>query len=99
MKDKTERELAQANIAENRKAYHDYHLIETFEAGLVLLGTEVKAIREGRVNLRDSYARVEDGEVFLLQRQHQPLHPPRIRRSPAAAPARSCCCTATRSAS
>ena len=65
MKDKTERELAQSNIAENRKAYHDYHLLETFEAGVVLLGTEVKAIREGRVNLRDSFARVEDAEVFL----------------------------------
>src|SRR4051812_49464377 len=65
MKEKTEREKAQAYIAENRKAFHDYHLIETFEAGLVLLGTEVKAIREGRVNLRDSFARVEDGELFL----------------------------------
>ncbi len=52
-------------VAENRKAFHDFHLLETFEAGLVLLGTEVKAIREGRVNLRDSFARVEDGEVFL----------------------------------
>ena len=66
MTKKTERELAQANIAENRKAHHDYHLLETFEAGLVLLGTEVKAIREGRVNLRDSYARVEAGEVYLF---------------------------------
>src|SRR5919202_4167676 len=65
MADKSEREKAQQNIAENRKAFHDYHLIETFEAGIVLLGTEVKSIREGRVNLRDSYARVEDGEVFL----------------------------------
>jgi SsrA-binding protein len=65
MKEKTERELAQANITENRKAYHDYHLLETFEAGVVLLGTEVKAIREGRVNLRDSFARVENGEVFI----------------------------------
>ena len=65
MIEKTARELAQTNIAENRKAYHDYHLLETFEAGIVLLGTEVKAIREGRVNLRDSFARVEDGEVFL----------------------------------
>ena len=65
MKEQTEREKAQANIAENRKAFHDFHLIETFEAGLVLLGTEVKAIREGRVNLRDSFARVEGGEVFL----------------------------------
>jgi len=62
---KTDREKAQSTIAENRKAHHDFHLLETFEAGLVLLGTEVKAIREGRVNLRDSYARVEDGEVFL----------------------------------
>jgi SsrA-binding protein len=65
MADKTDREKAQQNIAENRKAFHDFHLIETFEAGIVLLGTEVKSIREGRVNLRDSYARVEDGEVFL----------------------------------
>jgi SsrA-binding protein len=65
MTDKTERELAKTNVAENRKAHHDFHLIETFEAGLVLLGTEVKAIREGRVNLRDSFARVEGGEVFL----------------------------------
>lgn len=63
--DKSEREKAQTSIAENRKAFHDYHLLETFEAGIVLLGTEVKAIREGRVNLRDSFARLEDGEVFL----------------------------------
>src|SRR5881398_1735731 len=63
--DKSEREKAQSYIAENRKAFHDYHLLETFEAGLVLLGTEVKAIREGRVNLRDSFARIEDGELFL----------------------------------
>jgi SsrA-binding protein len=66
MPDKTERELAQANIAENRKAFHDYHLLETFEAGLVLLGTEVKAIREGRVNLRDSFARIDNGELYLF---------------------------------
>jgi SsrA-binding protein len=65
MTEKTERELAQTSIAENRKAFHDYHLLEIFEAGVALLGTEVKAIREGRVNLRDSFARVEDGEVFL----------------------------------
>jgi len=65
MADKTEREKAQAYIAENRKAYHDFHILETFEAGIALLGTEVKAIREGRVNLRDSFARVDDGEIFL----------------------------------
>src|ERR1700682_755270 len=65
VKERTEREQAQSSIAENRKASHDYHLLETFEAGVALLGTEVKAIREGRINLRDSFARVEDGEVFL----------------------------------
>src|SRR6266508_5182642 len=65
MADKSEREKAQTSIAENRKAFHDFHLLESFEAGLVLLGTEVKAIREGRVNLRDSFARVEGREVFL----------------------------------
>src|SRR3972149_5249942 len=62
---KTEREQAQKSIAENRKAFHDYHIFETFEAGVALLGTEVKAIREGNVNLRDSFARVEDGEVWI----------------------------------
>ena len=65
MAEQTEREKAQSSIAENRKAFHDFHLLETFEAGLVLLGTEVKAIREGRVNLRDSFARVEGSEVFI----------------------------------
>src|SRR5689334_6798369 len=65
MAEKTEREKAQTSIAENRKAFHDFHLLETFEAGIMLLGTEVKAIREGRVNLRDSFARVEAGEVYL----------------------------------
>ena len=53
-------------IADNRKAFYDYHVLETFEAGVVLLGTEVKAIREGRVNLRDSFARLEKGEIWLL---------------------------------
>jgi SsrA-binding protein len=52
-------------VADNRKAFHDYHILETFEAGVVLVGTEVKSIREGAVNLRDSFARVEGGEVWL----------------------------------
>jgi len=65
MADQSERLAAQKNIAENRKAFHDYHILETFEAGVVLQGTEVKSIREGRVNLRDSYARVEAGEIFV----------------------------------
>ncbi len=63
--EKTERQKAEKIITENRKAHHDYHLLETFEAGIALLGTEVKAIREGRVNLRDSFGRVEDGEVWI----------------------------------
>ena len=62
---KTAREEAQKIIADNRKAFHDYHILETFEAGMVLLGTEVKSIREGNVNLRDSYARVEGGEIWI----------------------------------
>jgi SsrA-binding protein len=62
---KSEREKAQRVIAENRKARHDYHILETWEAGVALLGTEVKSIREGRVNLRDSYAQVDRGEVWM----------------------------------
>jgi len=56
----------EALLADNRKARHDYEILETLEAGMALLGTEVKAIREGRVNLRDSYAVVERGEVWAL---------------------------------
>ena len=52
-------------VATNRKARHDYYLEEIFEAGLVLNGTEVKSIRAGRLSLRESYATVEGGEVFL----------------------------------
>ena len=53
-------------IADNRKAFHDYHILETFEAGIALLGTEVKGIREGQANLRDAFARVDKGEVWLF---------------------------------
>jgi len=66
MTEKTAREEAQRLITENRKARHDYHILETWEAGVALLGTEVKAIREGRVNLRDSYAKVDNGEVWMM---------------------------------
>lgn len=57
---------AEVVVADNRKAGHDYHFLETFEAGLVLTGTEVKAAREGRVNLRESYCRLEGAEAYLL---------------------------------
>jgi SsrA-binding protein len=53
-------------IADNRKAGHDYHLLESFEAGVALTGTEVKAIREGRVNLRDAYCRMDRAEAYLI---------------------------------
>ena len=52
-------------VCQNKKAYHDYEILETVEAGIVLLGTEVKSLREGRANLKDSYAKVSRGEVFL----------------------------------
>jgi SsrA-binding protein len=54
-------------IAENRKARHDYIIVDQYEAGLVLTGTEVQSLRLGKVNLKDSYARVKNGEVFLYQ--------------------------------
>ena len=66
MADQTGAEKKRQVITENRKARHDYHILETWEAGIALLGTEVKAIREGRVNLRDSYARVKDAQIWLL---------------------------------
>jgi SsrA-binding protein len=53
-------------IATNKKAFHDYFVLEKIEAGIVLMGTEVKAIREGRLNLKDSYATVRAGEAFLI---------------------------------
>jgi SsrA-binding protein len=53
-------------IAKNKKAFFNYELLETFEAGISLLGSEVKSIREGRISLKESYAEVRDGEVFLL---------------------------------
>lgn len=76
-------------MAVNRKARHDYHIEETYEAGIVLTGTEIKSIRAGRVNIRDSYARVDNGEVFLLNAHvspydqgnrynHDPLRPRKL---------------------
>lgn len=64
-------------ISVNRKARHDYTIEETHEAGLVLTGGEVKSLREGRANLKDSYARVEKGEAFLLNAHisnYEPAH-------------------------
>lgn len=59
-------------IASNKKAYHNYEIIESLEAGIALLGSEVKSIREGRVSLKDSYAEIRNGEVFLLHMNISP---------------------------
>ncbi len=53
-------------VCQNRKAYHDYSIEETIEAGIQLLGTEVKSLRDGKANLKDSYAIIKDGDVYLL---------------------------------
>ena len=53
-------------IAQNRKARHDYSIIDTVEAGLVLQGTEIKSIRNGRINLKDGFARIRNGEAFCI---------------------------------
>ena len=53
-------------VAKNRKAWHDYHILQRFEAGLSLLGTEVKAVRAGHIGLRDTYAAFDNGELYLF---------------------------------
>ena len=77
-------------IATNRRARHTYEILETVEAGIVLQGTEIKSIRDGRVSLREAYARYRDGELWLLslhvapypgagvQAQHDPLRPKKL---------------------
>ena len=62
----TENKQNQKTIAENRKARHDYFVIEVYEAGVELFGTEVKSLRRGTVNLKDSYCEVDRGELFAL---------------------------------
>lgn len=77
-------------ITANRKAYHDFHIEDEVEAGLQLTGTEIKSIRDGRVNLREAFAKVERGEMFLYGMhispygqagqyfQHEPLRPRKL---------------------
>ena len=59
-------------ISKNKKAYFNYEIVETYEAGIVLQGSEVKAIREGRVNIKDSYVIISQGEAFLLNTHINP---------------------------
>jgi SsrA-binding protein len=60
------REQGRKVVAQNKKARHDYHIDDTFEAGLVLVGTEVKSLREGRASLADGFAEIDNGEAWLL---------------------------------
>ncbi len=53
-------------VANNKKARHDYFIEETYEAGIELTGTEIKSVRQGKVSIKESYARIRDGEVFIL---------------------------------
>lgn len=62
-------------VARNRKAHHEYQILETWETGLVLLGSEVKSLREGNASLSDSYARVENGEAWLYNMHIGPYGP------------------------
>ena len=62
-------------VATNRKAYHDYSIEDTIEAGIVLIGSEIKSIRAGRVNLRDGYASIEDGKVWMYNTHIAPYDP------------------------
>src|SRR4028119_1182834 len=72
------------DIVNNRHAYHEYHILDTYEAGIVLQGTEVKSVMEARIQLKDSYVSVRDGEIWLFnahispyshgnQQNHEPL--------------------------
>ena len=66
MKKAKKKDKTNKNVTVNRKAYHDYEIFSKHEAGIVLLGTEVKAVREGRVNLKDSYIDVKSGQAILI---------------------------------
>lgn len=59
-------------LVTNRKAHHNYHILETYEAGIALVGTEVKSLKEGKGNLQDSFARIENGELFLYNMHISP---------------------------
>jgi SsrA-binding protein len=64
--------MSEKMICQNRKARYDYHIITSYEAGLVLKGSEVKSCREGNANLKDSHARIKDGEVYLVNTHISP---------------------------
>ena len=76
-------------VGRNRKAYHEYHIEEKYEAGMALKGTEVKSVRDSRINLKEGYVKIENGEMFLLnahistyeqgnRNNHEPLRPKKL---------------------
>ncbi len=90
------REQGEKLIASNKKARHDYAIEKTYEAGLVLTGTEVKSLRQGRANLTDGYAYIDGGQAYLdavTSRSTRRATGPTTRPSARG----SCCCTRTRS--
>ena len=72
MTQKSDAKSENISVARNKRARFDYHILETFEAGLVLKGTEVKSLREGKVSIADAYGIVRDGELYLLNAHIQP---------------------------
>lgn len=60
------KQVKNASLAQNKKAYHDYNILETIEAGIVLTGTEIKSVRASRINLKDGYAQIRNGEAWLM---------------------------------
>src|SRR3954464_7931902 len=90
MAKQTKRKAAPGDVATNRQARHRYHLLDTWEAGVALTGTEVKSLREGKAQIKDGYAAVRDGEVWLhnvhippyapaSRENHEPERPRRLR--------------------
>jgi len=80
--------MGQKIVCKNKKAFHDYHIDDTIEAGMVLKGPEVKSLRAGKANIRDGYANIKNGEVFLYNvhisaydfATHNPVEPLRVRK-------------------
>ena len=67
--------MSRSSVARNKKALHEYHIVDTYEAGVVLVGPEVKSIRNGRASLAEAFARVEGNEVFLYGMHVTPYDP------------------------
>ena len=74
--------MAEKNVTINRKAYHDFEVLQTIEAGIVLKGTEVKSLRKGNANLQDSYAMIRHGELWLMNMHISPYEQGNINNHP-----------------